>query len=243
MNTIRSKPTLVAAALACALLAGCTTTAKQSPIDELSLQEGLVRVDSKVADAVYRRPEARMSTYSKVLLRPIEVQFAKNWDPSKDGSALYRMNEPDREKIKTELAELFHETFKKELEKGNYPLVTTAAPDVVEIQAAIVNLYITAPDVSMDVAGRSKVYTSDAGHMTLIIQLHDSVTGQLLARAYDHRAASGDMWQWTNSVTNTAEARRIIATWATALRKAWDASRADGVNPVPTPGQSSAQGQ
>ena len=177
-----------------------------------------------------------MSTYSKVLLRPIEVQFAKNWDPSKDGSALYRMNEPDREKIKTELADLFHETFQKELEKGNYPLVTTAAPDVVEIQAAIVNLYINAPDVSMDYAGRSKVYTSDAGHMTLIIQLHDSVTGQLLARAYDHRAASGDMWQWTNSVTNTAEARRIIATWASALRKAWDASRADGVNPVPPPG-------
>ena len=184
-----------------------------------------------------------MSTYSKVLLRPIEVQFAKNWDPSKDGSALYRMNEPDREKIKTELAELFHETFKKELEKGNYPLVTTAAADVVEIQAAIVNLYITAPDVSLDVAGRSKVYTSDAGHMTLIIQLHDSVTGQLLARAYDHRSASGDLWQWTNSVTNTAEARRIIASWATALRKAWDASRADGVNPVPPPGATSAQGQ
>jgi hypothetical protein len=141
------KPTIIAAALACALLAGCTTTAKQSPIDDLSLQEGLVRVDSKVADAVYRRPEARMSTYSKVLLRPIEVQFAKNWDPSKDGSALYRMNEPDREKIKTELADLFHETFKKELEKGNYPVVTTAAADVVEIQAAIVNLYINAPDV------------------------------------------------------------------------------------------------
>src|SRR4029079_4632944 len=230
------KPTIIAAALACALLAGCTTTAKPSPIDELSLQEGLQRVDSKVADAVYRRPEARMATYSKVLVRPIEVQFAKNWDPSKDGSALYRMNEPDREKIKTELADLFQQPCKKALQKGNYPLVTTAAPDVVEIQAAIVNLYINAPDVSMDYAGRSKVYTSAAGHMTLIIQLHDSVTGQLLARAYDHRAASGDMWQWTNSVTNTAEARRIIATWASALRKAWDASRADGVNPVPPPG-------
>jgi hypothetical protein len=189
---------------------------------------------------VFRRPEARMSVYSKVLLRPIEVQFAKDWDPAKSGSALYRMHEPDREKIKSELAELFAETFRKELEKGNYPLVTEPAEDVVEIQAAIVNLYITAPDVSMDVAGRSKVYTSEAGYMTLIMQLHDSVTGQLLARAYDHRTGGSDMWQWTNSVTNTAEARRIIASWATALRKAWDASRADGVNPVPPPGQTSA---
>ena len=135
-----------------------------------------------------------MSTYSKLLLRPIEVQFAKNWDPTKSGSALYDMHEPDREKIKSELAEVFAEVFKKELEKGGYPLVTEPGADVVEMQAAIVNLYITAPDVSMDVAGRSKVYTSDAGHMTLIMQLHDSVTGQLLARAYDHSNAGPDMW-------------------------------------------------
>ena len=237
---MNASTTIIAAALACALLAGCQTN-KSSPIDEASLQEGLQRVDSKVADAVYRRPEARLTEYSKLLLRqPIEVQFAKNWDPSKDGSVLYRMNEPDREKIKTELAELFADVFRKELEKGGYPLVDKPGPDVLLMQAAIVNLYITAPDVSMEVSGRSKVYTSDAGQMTMIMQLHDSVTGQLLARAYDNRSGSNDMWQWTNSVTNTAEARRIIATWAQALRKAFDASRAGGVNPAQPSGQPSA---
>jgi hypothetical protein len=167
-----------------------------------------------------------------VLLRPITVQFAKNWDPGKSGSALYDMHEPDREKIKTELGDVFVEVFRRELEKGGYPIVAEAAPDVVELQAAIVNLYITAPDVSMDVAGRSRVYTSDAGHMTLIMQLHDSVTGQLLARAYDHRNADNATWQFTNSVTNTAEAKQMIATWAKALVKAFDASRADGVQPA-----------
>lgn len=230
MNTTRCRHLLLYAALACALH-GCQST-KPNPLDELSLQEGLVRMDTKAVDAAFRRPEARMSTYSKLLLRPITVQFAKNWDPKASGSALYDMHEPDREKIKRELAEVFAEVFKKELEKGGYPLVSEPAADVVEMQAAIVNLYITAPDVSMEVSGRSKVYTSDAGQMTLIMQLHDSVTGQLLARAYDHRDSGPDMWTWTNSVTNTAEAKRIIAAWATALRKAWDASRADGVNPV-----------
>jgi hypothetical protein len=176
-----------------------------------------------------------MSTYSKLLLRPITVEFAKNWDPKRSGSALYDMHEPDREKIKTELAEVFAEVFRKELEKGGYPLVTQTAPDVLEIQAAIVNLYITAPDVSMQTAARTKVYTSDAGQMTLIMQLHDSVTSQLLARAYDHRDGGPDMWQWTTSVTNTAEARRIIASWATALRKALDASRANAANPAQSP--------
>jgi len=242
MNISKCRPMLIAAtALTCALLQGCQTTQKASPIDELSLHEGLERVDSKTADAVFRRPDANMSTYSKLLLRPITVEFAKNWDPKASGSALYDMHEPDREKIKAELAEVFAEVFRKELAKGGYPLVSEAAPDVLEMQAAIVNLYITAPDVSMQTSARTKVYTSDAGHMTLIMQLHDSVTGQLLARAYDHRDSGPDMWQWTNSVTNTAEARRIIATWATALRKALDASRANAANPATSSAQSPAQ--
>jgi hypothetical protein len=240
MNIVKYRPTLFATALACALLQGCQAT-KPSPIDELSLHEGLERVDNKSVDAVFRRPDARMSTYSTLLLRPITVQFAKNWDPQGSGSALYRMHPPDREKIKSELAGLFAEVFRKELEQGGYPLAAEPAQDVVEMQAAIVNLYITAPDVSMEYPGRSKVYTSDAGHMTLIMQLHDSVTGQLLARAYDHRDGGPDMWQWTTSATNTSEARRIIASWASALRKALDASRADGVNPGPPPTHSPTQ--
>jgi hypothetical protein len=220
-------------ALACAALSGCQSN-KPSPIDEMSVREGLERVENKAVDAVFRRPEARMTTYSKLLLRPIVVEFAKNWEPERGGSALYEMNPPDRDKIRTELAQVFAEVFQKELAKGGYPLVTDPAHEVLEIQAAIVNLYINAPDVSMQAPGRTKVYTSDAGHMTLIMQLHDSVTGQLLARAYDHRDSGPDTWQWTTSVTNTAEARRIIGSWATALRKALDASRAGAANPDQT---------
>jgi Protein of unknown function (DUF3313) len=231
MNIAQYRLIPLIAALGC-VLHGCQTTGKPNALDDLSVQEGLVRVEHKGVDSVYRRPEARMGVYSKLLLRPISVEFAKNWDPKKSGSALYDMHEPDREKIKRELAEVFAEVFKRELEKGGYPLVTQTGADVLEMQAAIVNLYITAPDVSMEVAGRSKVYTSDAGHMTLIMQLHDSVTGQLLARAYDSRDSGSDMWQWSNSVTNTAEAKQIIGAWARALRKALDASRADGANPT-----------
>jgi hypothetical protein len=213
---------------ALAVLTGCQTTSTKSSAaaDEAAAAEGLVRAESKTVDALYRRPEANFSGYTKLLLRPIEVQFSKNWDPANSGSALYRMNEPDREKIKSELAELFLETFKRDVqEKGGYNLVTEPGPDVLEMRAAIVNLYINAPDVSMQTAGRTRTYTTDAGEMTLIAQLHDSVTGQLLVRAFDRRASTGTgTWTWTNSVTNSTEARRIISTWATALRKALDAA-------------------
>ena len=148
-----------------------------------------MRVETKAVDAVYRRPDATLSGYSKLLLRlPVEVQFAKNWKPESSSSVLYQMTPPDREKIKSELAQAFADVVRRDLEKGGYPLVTEPGADVLEIQAAIVNLYINAPDVSMQTAGSSRVYTTEAGEMTLILQLHDSVTGQLLARAYDRRS-------------------------------------------------------
>lgn len=217
--------------MAAALAGGCQTT-RPSPIDESSLREGLVRTDNRVVDAVYRRPDAKFATYSRFLLRPIDVQFAKNWDPSSGGSALYQMHEPDRDKIRSELAEVFAETVKHDLESGGYPVVEAPDTDVLEIRAAIVNLYINAPDVSMQTGGRSKVYTANAGEMTLILQLHDSVTGQLLARAYDRQAGSqSGAWTWTTSVSNTSEARRIISIWAKELRKSLDAAHAGAVAP------------
>lgn len=227
MNVKLYRLSICCSLAAFALLQGCEST-RPSPIDEASKKEGLEQVPSKTVDALYRRPGASLKGYSKLLMKPIQVQFAKNWDPKNSGSILYEMNEPDREKIKTELAQVFADVFKEDMEKKNgYPIVTTSGADVLEMQAAIVNLYITAPDVSMQTAGRTKVYTTDAGQMTLIMQLHDSVTGQLLARAYDVRSGpTSGMWTWTNSVTNTAEARRIISVWATALRKALDAAHA-----------------
>lgn len=214
---------LLSATALCGVVA-CQTT-KQSPIDELSTQEGLQRAEVKGVDAVYRRPEANLTPYNKLLVRPVYVAFSKNWKPEQN-SELYRMNEPDREKIRQELAQLFAEVMVKELEtEGGYQLVTEAAADVLEVRPAIVNLYITAPDVSMQTAGRVRTYTADSGEMTLIVELRDSVTGTLLARAFDRREGDNMMWQWTTSVTNSADARRIITSWADTLRNALDTAR------------------
>jgi Protein of unknown function (DUF3313) len=172
---------------------------------------------------VYRKPEVDVSKYDKLLLRPITVAFRKDWDPTKD-SALYSMHPPDREKIKTGLAENFAEVFTRELTKAGYQVVTEPAPDVLELQAAIIDLYINAPDVSMQTAGRVRTYSVDAGQMTLVAELHDSITGELVARAYDHKGGTNTgMMQPSNQVWNTAEARRAMQSWARVLVQRLDA--------------------
>lgn len=213
-------------ALAMSMMFGCQSTKGLEPLDQLANEEGLVRVESKVVDVLYKRPEASLATYSKLKLTPIEVQFAKNWKPESSNSVLYDMHSVDREKIKTDLATAFAEVFKRDMEKGGYPIVTESGPDVLEMQAAIANLFITAPDPS-EITGRTKIYTTDSGEMTLIMQLHDSITGQILARAIDRREASHDYWNWTTSASNTADAKRIISSWSVSLRKAFDASRSE----------------
>ena len=72
----------------------------------------------------------------------------------------------------------------------------------------------------------SRSYADSAGRMTLQLEIYDSVTGDLIAKASDRREAPRrDYMQWTNSVSNTAEARRMLQHWATDLRERLDKAR------------------
>jgi Protein of unknown function (DUF3313) len=204
--------------LGAATLAGCAST-RPAPPEEW---DGLVRQPGTRLGAVFVRPDAEIVGYRSVKIDPVEVSFARNWDPNRGGrSQLGRLNADDMASIQAGVADLFRETFRAELERGGYQLVETAGPDTLRVSAAIVDLYINAPDTMT--AGRSRTYTANAGRMTLVAELRDSMTGELLARAVDSRSArSTGTWNITNRVTNTADARRAMGIWATALRQALD---------------------
>jgi hypothetical protein len=204
--------------LCAATLAGCASS-RPAPADEW---DGLVRQTGTRLGAVFVRPDAEIVGYRSVMIDPVEVSFARNWDPNRGGrSQLGRLDASDIAAIQTGVADLFRETFRAELERGGYQLVDVAGPDTLRVTAAIVDLYVTSPDTMS--AGRSRTYTANSGRMTLVAELRDSMTGELLARAVDARSArsSGTM-QVTNRVTNTADARRAMGIWATALRQALD---------------------
>ena len=186
--------------------------------------DGLVRVNSKQIDHLYKLPEADFSGYKRVRLDPIEVEFDKNWKPNaSERSPSARLSNEDIEKIKKTLAEEFRKVFTEELTRNGYPVVSEDGDDVLRVSAAIVNLYITAPEKMS--AGRSRTYTTNAGHMTLVAELRDSVTGKLMARAVDSvQARDTGTFMISNSVTNLAAARTALNKWAGVLRKGLDAA-------------------
>jgi Protein of unknown function (DUF3313) len=183
--------------------------------------DGLVQRPSKNVDLLYVRPDASLAGYKRILLEPLQVAFDKNWDPNRSRVGANRLTEADFEKIKKALAEEFAKVSESELAKSGYVLVKEPGDEVLTVQPFIIDLYIAAPDKQS--AGRSVTYTADPGHMTLVAELRDSETNQILARVVDkERARSNGMYQMTTSVTNLGAARQIIAKWAAALRNALD---------------------
>ena len=171
------KSSSVAALLLMALAAGGCTTTQRGPAE----WDGLVRQPGTRLDAVFVRPDAEIPAYRNILLKPAEVRFARNWEPNRGGrSAVGRLNAADMTAIQADLATMLQDIFREELTAGGYELVTEAGPDTLIVIPAIVDLYITAPDTMT--AGRSRTYTANSGRMTLVLELRDSVTGEVLAR-------------------------------------------------------------
>jgi hypothetical protein len=183
--------------------------------------DGLEKREVKGIDAVYVRPNVTFPHYKKVILDPVQVSFSKDWTSQNSTEYYRRLDSQDIQRIKDALAQLFRERFIRELNDGGYQVTDTADDATIRVIPAIVDLYINAPDIQT--AGMSRTYTTNAGAMSLNMEVHDGPTGQLIARVVDRqRAMDTGRLQWTTSVTNTADAQRAIDVWAKQLRAGLD---------------------
>lgn len=199
-------------------------TFAQKKEDPPETHDGLVLVPDRKVAAAYVDPEADFSIYNKIMILDCYVAFKKNWQRDQNRSmTASRVTASDMQKIKAGVAELFREVFTEKLQKdGGYEIVETAGEDVLLVRPAIIDLDITAPDTMS--AGRTSSYTATSGAATVYVELYDSVSGDILARAADRKAArrAGGHISYTNRVTNTADARRMLGSWADLLRARLD---------------------
>ena len=187
--------------------------------------EGLKRVtDPKDLAIVYAEEGADLSQYDRVYLAEPYVAFKKNWQRDQNRSQRMKVKTSDMDRIKLNVKELFMEVFTEELEKGGYELATERAEDVLIVKPAIIDLDVNAPDIRT--AGRHETYTDYAGSMTLYLELYDSETDDLLAKALDPTAdRHSGFVQWQTGPANRQAGKRMMRPWAEALRKGLDRAR------------------
>jgi hypothetical protein len=185
----------------------------QEPAPEMdATYENLQPVEGAKVAKAWADPNADFKRYTKFTILEPYVAFKKNWKREHR-----RATERDMERIKRGLADLFTEEFTAVLEEGGFPVVTGAGEDVLVIRPALIDLDVTAPDVMEP--GRTTTYVANAGAVTLYIELLDSTTGAMLARAVDRKAAREETFlHMSSSVYNSAEARRLLKKWAALLR-------------------------
>jgi len=185
--------------------------------------EGLKLVpNTKDIAMVWAEVGANLSQYDRIYLVEPYVAFKKNWKRDQNRGTM-KVSKRDMDRIKKEVAELFMEVFTEELEKGGYSLASERAEDVLIVKPAIIDLNVIAPDLQS--ASRSATMSESAGSMTLYIELYDSLTDDLLAKAVDPTADRSGLMQWQSRVSNRAAGKRMMKPWAEALRSGLDEAR------------------
>lgn len=218
---------LLALAAAIALIAG-SATAQTPPADAPPAVEinadGLQRTEVRGLDLAFVRPGATLEGFNRVQLAPVQVAFRRNWERRVSTGTRTRVSARDMERIRDRLSTLIESEVREELARGGYALVEDTGDDVLAVQMAIVNLDITAPDLAS--TSRVRVYTTSVGEMTLVADLRDSSSDELLMRVYDRRVGrSSPQPRFTTRADNVMEARNAARAWARALREGLDAAR------------------
>ena len=210
-------------------VAGCASTPpptlQTGPNAEVSV-DGLVRVDNAVVPVAYRKPDMDLTPYTRFMLDPVEVAYQKdpgNLRRSRGGSDdNFALSPSQMETLKSMFQEAVVEALTKD---DGYELTTEPAPDVLRITASLIDLVVSVPT---DRAGRQQVYTRSYGLVSLIVELRDSQTGEILARAADRRDPTRDTSMSLAHVSPTymrSDTRRLFEHWATLLRERIDAFR------------------
>ena len=186
--------------------------------------EGLHLVKRNGAAVVYVRPGASLKPYGKFAILQCAVAFKPNWREDMQTEYDTPITDEQIHQIESEVAAAFKQVFSTTLSNGGYPVVDTAAPDVVVLRPGILNLSIAAPAVNLENPGQQTFATS-AGSMTLVLEFYDSVSSQLLARVIDPQTSSDyGVFTWQSGAANVSAAEGVMKKWADTLLRYMEAA-------------------
>ena len=210
--------------------AGCASTPpptlQTGPTAEVTV-DGLVRVDNAVVPVAYRKPDMDLTPYTRFMLDPVEVAYQRdpgNRTRSRGSGAddNFALSASQMETLKG----MFREAVVAALTKGDgYQLTTEPGPGVLRITAALVDLVVSVPTQR---EGRQRNFTRSYGLVTAVLELRDSQSGEILARAADRRDPTRNTSAGLAEVSATfvrSDTRRLFQHWANLLRQRLDAFR------------------
>ena len=150
--------------------------------------EGLEKVRGKFSET-YVNPNADFTQYDKLLFGDAEFQFRDVGPAQKYRSSSlstgskqeFGILPEDQEKFK----QVVGDAFEKEMSRSKkFEIVDDAVPGTLLVEGAVLDIVSNVPPQTV---GRSDVYLATVGTATLVLEIHDAVTGETLAYIEDRR--------------------------------------------------------
>lgn len=207
------------------IIAGCAaSTPTVDTTDESKVTfDGLYPVKGTRADEAWARPGADLSQYSKVMLHGVGVEYRPGGESGRTAMSRSRGGPYEvTAEQKAAFVSIMAEEFLGELGKSeHFTIVSEPGPDVLLVRGALLDVVSYVPPEP--IGARDAVYLTRVAEATLVLELRDSITEAIFARAIDRRAAEDAIgFQESTRINNAAEIRRLAKTWARMLRSRLD---------------------
>ena len=193
----------------------------ETGVDAEITHDGLHRVRrTRRFQRAWVKPNTNLGGYSKLLVIDAGIHYKRPPRPSRREFAL---SERQLENLRSGL----RDAIVQELEQDeSWQVVSERGPDTLILRAAIIDLVVTA---APQTAGRERSFSSSVGEATLVVELFDSESLEILVRIADRRAITRDTGSWqNNSINNRVAAQRVFRDWARRLRNGLEAARTFG---------------
>ena len=153
------------------------------------------------------------SRYTKIVLHSAQVEFRENWVRDQERLHGSPVREEDVERIRKGVAGQFDKVMYETLsDRGGYEMASEDGAGVMRFSPRIVELDVAAPGRLDRSMVESSTYTR--GSMVIELVIHDSVSGELLAAAWQRQSDPHEGDVVSTSVSNTLAFRRMMQNWA-----------------------------
>jgi len=185
------------------------------PTGEVNV-EGLQEVSARNFEVAFMRPGVNFSNYNKLMVNELELAF-RTPDRSQNQ---FPLGEDQKTRFRAEMAVAFGEELG---ELQNLELVTEPGPDVLDLNVRVQDIVASSPGRRVGTMGRASFALETVGELTLVIELRDSESEEVLVRVFDRRAVEGAAMLSGDNVISTWEGvERLVARWASRVREGLD---------------------
>lgn len=176
--------------------------------------DGLAQVPARQVDFLYLRPGADFRPYRAIVLDPTQVAFRKNWqrDINQSRRGASRVTDADVRRAIDEAQDKLRSAFERRFRETGFQIVEGPAENALRVFVGVSDVDVAAPDIRAP--GRSRVYSRQANRATLVVEVRDSLSGELLGRAVDHGAIGDRMMTLRTSASNRADFEALFDEWA-----------------------------